>query len=114
MTSHSSRFVCFLAAAALAHGFQAQAPTKGSIEGQVVNGKTGTPLKRATVRLVGIGMGPVGAPIAVPIPPAPPAPPVGAAAAAAQIVMPNGMTMPAGIANRMPLQMSKETDEQGR
>src|SRR5262245_52931377 len=33
---------------------------KGSIEGQVVNLATGSPLKRATVRLVGIGRRPEG------------------------------------------------------
>ncbi|MCU1237894.1 MAG: hypothetical protein JWP63_5861, partial [Candidatus Solibacter sp.] len=40
-----------LAACGMAYGFQAQAPVTGSIEGQVVNLKGGTPLKRANVQL---------------------------------------------------------------
>jgi uncharacterized surface anchored protein len=36
---------------AAAYGFQAQAPPQGSIEGQVINLKTGAPLKKATIRL---------------------------------------------------------------
>jgi protocatechuate 3,4-dioxygenase beta subunit len=47
-----------LAICGAAYGYQA-APAKGSIEGQVVNGKAGSPLKKATVQLV--MMNPVGA-----------------------------------------------------
>jgi protocatechuate 3,4-dioxygenase beta subunit len=44
--------VWILAAGGVAQGFQAaQAPAKGSIEGQVVNLKGGTPLKKANVQL---------------------------------------------------------------
>ncbi len=46
-----------LVAAASAYGFQAAAPAaaaKGSIEGQVVNGMTGAPLKKVNVRLTTI------------------------------------------------------------
>ena len=39
----------FLAACGMVHGFQAAPPPKGSIEGQVVNLKGGTPLKKASV-----------------------------------------------------------------
>jgi protocatechuate 3,4-dioxygenase beta subunit len=50
------RLAAFVFAAAISHAFQnpAAAPSKGSIEGRVVNGRTGAPLKRATVRLAGI------------------------------------------------------------
>ena len=41
-----------LAAGVAAYGYQG-APAKGSIEGQVMNGKAGSPLKKATVTLVG-------------------------------------------------------------
>ncbi|MEO8371009.1 MAG: carboxypeptidase regulatory-like domain-containing protein [Candidatus Solibacter sp.] len=47
-----------LAICGAAYGYQA-APAKGSIEGQVVNGKAGSPLKKATLQLV--MMNPVGA-----------------------------------------------------
>src|ERR1051326_9425238 len=49
---------------------QAQAPPKGSLSGQVVNAKTGAPLKKANVRLNMImnsqGRGPVAAPLPAP------------------------------------------------
>src|SRR5262249_4435683 len=61
--------VSVLAVCALVHGFQS-APPKGSIEGQVMNLKAGTPLKKATVQLVmmnpgggGGGRGPQPAPV---------------------------------------------------
>ena len=41
-----------LAACVATYGYQT-APAKGSIEGQVMNGKAGSPLKKATVTLVG-------------------------------------------------------------
>ena len=49
------RYACVLAASAIAFGWQSPAPqaAKGSIQGQVVNGATGAPLKRAMVRLAG-------------------------------------------------------------
>jgi protocatechuate 3,4-dioxygenase beta subunit len=58
--------LCFLA-----HGqTPAQAPPKGSIAGQVVNAKTGAPLKKTTVRLTMIvnanGRGPVATPLPAP------------------------------------------------
>jgi uncharacterized protein (DUF2141 family) len=109
MIRHASQLLCFLAACGLAHGFQAQAPAKGSIEGQVVNGKTGTPLKRATVRLVATNSGGISAAPMAPIPPTPP------------IALPGGVNTPAALANlaqtmvnRMPTMMTRETDEQGR
>ena len=43
-----------------AYGFQAQAPAKGSIEGQVTNSKSGTPLKKASIRLTMVNPGPGG------------------------------------------------------
>jgi uncharacterized surface anchored protein len=47
---------------------QAQTPAKGSLEGQVVNAKTGAPLKKAGVRLTmvytGVGPRPAGGPVA--------------------------------------------------
>src|SRR5215471_282763 len=76
-----------LAAGVTAFGqAQPQAPPKGSIDGQVVNAKTGAPLKKTSIRLTMIvppsngGRG--GTP--VPAPPVPPTPPA----------MPN---MPAGV-----------------
>src|SRR4051794_33155039 len=95
---HASQLLCFLAACGLAHGFQAQAPAKGSIEGQVVNGKTGAPLKRATVRLTVAGLN--GVPSPAGLPPAAMGPALANLATAIQ--------------NRMPQMMNKETDEQGR
>src|SRR4051812_15999078 len=113
MIRHASQLVCFLAACGLAHGFQAQAPTKGSIEGQVVNGKTGVPLKRATVRLVSVNTGGGAGPM-----------PIAPAAPIAPTVLPNGQNAPAIAAMQVNLQamaarisqtiMNKETDEQGR
>ena len=48
----------------------AQAPPKGSLSGQVVNAKTGAPLKKATVRLTMImnrdGRGPTAVPLPAP------------------------------------------------
>src|SRR3954464_9694112 len=81
MIRHASQLVCFLGACGLAHGFQAQTPAKGSIEGQVVNGKTGVPLKRAMVRLVPVGNGGMNG--GMPVPAAPAAP-------SAPIALPNG------------------------
>jgi protocatechuate 3,4-dioxygenase beta subunit len=51
---------CWLAAGTLAFGFQggpstSSSPAKGIIAGQVFNLATGQPLKKATVRLVGLG-----------------------------------------------------------
>ena len=61
--------VFVLALCGVAHGFQA-APAKGSIEGQVMNLKAGSPLKKATVQLVmmnagggGGGRGPMPPPV---------------------------------------------------
>jgi hypothetical protein len=56
--STSLRLICAFAAAFSARAFQAPAapvavPAKGAIEGQVVNGRTGAPLKRAMVRVTG-------------------------------------------------------------
>jgi Carboxypeptidase regulatory-like domain len=55
--SKLTRLVCLLSLAVAARAFQAPAaapaPAKGAIEGQVVNGRTGTPLKRAMVRVAG-------------------------------------------------------------
>lgn len=96
------RFVCLLAAAAAAHAFQtpATAPVKGSIEGQVVNGRTGAPLKRATIRLVG------GTPQEVAL--------ANMAAVAAVVQGGRGTpATPAAPASR-PVMINKETDEQGR
>ena len=80
----------FFAAAVLAHGFQAAPPAapKGTLEGQVVNGATGAPLKRATVRLNGQRLAPVAAPGQGPG---------------------RGGGMPS-----MPNMLNKETDDQGR
>jgi hypothetical protein len=82
------RFAAFLFAAAISHAFQTLTvtPPKGSIEGRVVNGRTGAPLKRATVRLVAIM--------------ASPAPAAGAATNF--------------LAGNRPTQIARETDEQGR
>jgi hypothetical protein len=86
--SDLQRLVWVLAAAVSAHAFQtpAQAPAKGSIEGQVVNGRTGAPLKRAMVRLVGVHqtMGPAAIPSNLP-----------------------------GRGGARPVMMNKETDDQG-
>ena len=49
-----------LAVCGVMHGFQA-APAKGSIEGQVMNLKAGTPLKKANVQLVMMNPGGAGA-----------------------------------------------------
>ena len=46
-----------LSVCAAAYGFQAQAPPKGSIEGQVVNLKSGAPLKKANIRLSMVNVG---------------------------------------------------------
>jgi uncharacterized protein (DUF2141 family) len=61
MPRHKS-LLCLFAAASLAKAFQSPAPqpAKGSIEGQVVNARTSTPLKRATVRLASIPSNPGG------------------------------------------------------
>jgi protocatechuate 3,4-dioxygenase beta subunit len=48
-----------LAVCGVVHGFQA-APVKGSIEGQVMNGKAGSPLKKASVQLVTMNPGGAG------------------------------------------------------
>src|ERR1017187_2824358 len=45
-----------LAVCGVVHGFQA-APAKGSIEGQVMNAKAGSPLKKASVQLVTMNPG---------------------------------------------------------
>ncbi|MEO8597588.1 MAG: carboxypeptidase regulatory-like domain-containing protein [Candidatus Solibacter sp.] len=45
-----------LAICGVAHGYQS-APAKGSIVGQVMNGKAGSPLKKATVTLAGVNSG---------------------------------------------------------
>jgi uncharacterized protein (DUF2141 family) len=125
MTKHASELVCFLAAGTLAYGFQAQAPAKGSIEGQIVNAKTGVPLKRATVRVVGINNnnGPMN--MAVPAAPANVAlradisvivqDAVAAARANAPGAQPVAATQPVMPAQPVrPQTVSKETDEQGR
>ena len=60
--------VLLLALCGVVQGFQA-APAKGSIEGQVMNLKAGSPLKKATVQLVmmnaggGGGRGPMPPPV---------------------------------------------------
>jgi hypothetical protein len=45
-----------LAVCGVSHGYQA-APAKGSIEGQVMNLKAGSPLKKASVQLVMMNAG---------------------------------------------------------
>jgi hypothetical protein len=45
------KLAALLAVCGAAYGFQAQAPAKGSIEGQVVNLSGGAPLKKATIQL---------------------------------------------------------------
>src|SRR5215475_7835636 len=70
---------------------QPQAPPKGTVEGQVVNAKTGAPLKKATVRL-NMMMPPGGRG---------PAPMPGA----------NG---PAGMPMQAPVMRTAESDDQGR
>src|SRR5689334_4307350 len=111
MYRHSTQFLCFLAVCGLAHGFQPQAPAKGSIEGQVVNAKTGTPLKRATVRLVMDRSGMAQA--AMPAAPVPPVAPIAGSTApdpvALRAMAENMRAM--AMANR-PIMMNKETDEQ--
>ncbi|HXA53180.1 MAG TPA: carboxypeptidase-like regulatory domain-containing protein [Candidatus Acidoferrum sp.] len=94
------RLVGFLCAAAISHAFQGPAatPSKGSIEGRVLNGRTGAPLKRATVRLMGsmpTALAAVAAPAPVPAPAGPGAATIG----------------PAGV---RPSLITRETDEQGR
>src|SRR5215510_9992452 len=76
--SYLTRYFCLISAVAVAHAFQAAAPqpAKGAIEGQVVNARAGTPLKRAMVRVMSVGQ--------------------------------------PGVPNQRPLNMNKETDEQGR
>ena len=100
--SYSPRFVCLLAAAAAAHAFQTPAtpPAKGSVEGQVVNGRTGAPLKRATIRLVG------GTPQEI----------ASANLAAVTAMVQGGRGAPAAPAAPAyrPVMINKETDEQGR
>lgn len=96
--SSSQPVVCLFAAAVFAHAFQTPAavPAKGAIEGQVVNARTGAPLKRAMVRIVGSVPAPIGAPA-----PATPA----------------GITVTVGAAGRgntRPVMINKETDDQGR
>jgi hypothetical protein len=97
------RFVCLFAAALAAHAFQipATAPAKGAIEGQVVNARTGAPLKRAIIRINGS--------IAAPVQPV--------AAAAPVAGQPQVPALPqagrGGIPMR-PVAINKETDEQGR
>jgi Carboxypeptidase regulatory-like domain len=108
MTKYASPLVCFLAVSIRALGFQAppQASAKGSIEGQIVNAKTGAPLKRAMVRLVGMNPNPA--------PANPPAAPAAAAAATVKAPAPGGVSLPApAIKSNMPVMMNKETDEQG-
>src|SRR5689334_19475260 len=108
MLTRSTLFVCSFAVCALAQTpaqTPAQAPATGSIEGQVFNAKTGVPLKRATVRLVGQSMqgnfaGAGAAPMPIPAQ-------VSAEVAQAMAAVPNQ-------AGRMPLMMNKETDEQGK
>jgi len=87
---NSMRLVCLFGAALAAHAFQAPAPVpaKGAIEGQVVNGRTGAPLKRAMVRVTGS------------------VPAIPGVANAAQ----GGRGGPPV----RPVMMNKETDEQGR
>lgn len=53
--SFSLRLLCLVLVAFGARAFQTPAavPAKGAIEGQVVNGRTGAPLKRAMVRVTG-------------------------------------------------------------
>src|SRR5689334_8486924 len=76
--SHLARYFCLISAVSAAHAFQTLSlpPAKGSIEGQVVNARAGTPLKRAMVRLMSVGQ--------------------------------------PGVPNQRPINMNKETDEQGR
>src|SRR5215471_9488313 len=50
------RLACLIAAISTAYAYQSAAvpAAKGAIEGQVVNGVTGAPLKRAMIRVVGM------------------------------------------------------------
>jgi len=98
---------------AFAHGqTPAQAPPKSSLSGQIVNAKTGAPLKKATVRLTMLmnrdGRGPVAAPL-----PAPAAP-------GQQQMMDQIMAQLATVQTslgqnyRGPTVKTADTDEQGR
>jgi hypothetical protein len=84
-----TRLTCLFSLTVAAHAFQAPAASavKGAIEGQVVNGRTGAPLKRAMVRVTG-------------------SLPALAAAVPAQ----GGR----GAIAARPVLINKETDEQGR
>jgi uncharacterized surface anchored protein len=105
--------VCLIFTVCTAAFAQAQAPAKGSIEGQVVNAKTGTPLKKASIRVSMMNMGGP-RPMAIAAPPVPPVPAAGQAGqvdAALRAAMAN-MTAMAGQ-----IQVNTrtiETDEQGR
>ena len=81
---------CWWAAGSLAFGYQAPAAAaaaqaKGTIEGQVVSLANGTPLKKAQIRLTGLGTRQV-----------------------------QGQTRAPGQGGGMPLMLAKETDDSGR
>jgi uncharacterized surface anchored protein len=90
----------------------AQVPPKGSISGQVVNAKTGAPLKKASIRLTMImnsnGRGPAPAPL--PAPGAPDQQAIMAEIMAQLATVQTGLAQQARGANIR----SADTDEQGR
>lgn len=94
----------FLFAATISHAFQGPVatPSKGSIEGRVLNGRTGAPLKRATVRLVSSMPSQLAGIVPPTLPATPAAPGVGTAVATLT-------ALPV-----RPSLITRETDEQGR
>jgi protocatechuate 3,4-dioxygenase beta subunit len=99
---------CLILTLCAAADGQAQAPAKGGISGQVVNAKTGAPLKKATIRLNMVmnpnARGPVPAPL----------PPPGPGQAAAMEAMMAQMQQLQGLAAQGTRMMkTADTDEQG-